>query len=76
MSDKFPINRGTRQRDPLSPKLFIAVTEEVSKKTDISERINVDGGNLTNLRSADAVALFNEKPKRWKIFIQPELREV
>ena len=35
--------------------------EEVFKKADISEGINVDGGNLTNLRFADEAALFNEK---------------
>ena len=36
---------------------------EVFKKADISEGINVDGENLTNLRFADDVALFNEKKK-------------
>ena len=59
VSDEFPINRGVRQGDPHSPKLFTAVMEEVCMKADISERINVDGENLTNLRFADDVALFN-----------------
>ena len=35
--------------------------EEVFKKADISEGINVNSENLTNLRFADDVALFNEK---------------
>ena len=61
MSDEFPINRGVRQGDSLSPKLFIAVVEEVFKKVGISERIHVDGENLTNLRFADDVALFKGK---------------
>ena len=63
MSDEFPIHRGVRQGDPLSPKLFTAVMEEVFKKADISEGVNVDGENLTNLRFAGDVALFNETTK-------------
>ena len=63
MSDECPINRGVRKGDPLSPKLFTAVVEEVFKKVGISEGINVDGENLTNLRFADDVALFDEKNK-------------
>ena len=64
MSDEFPIHRGVRQGDPLSPKLFTAVMEEVFKKADISEGVNVDGGNLTNLRFADDVVLFNETTRQ------------
>ena len=63
MSDEFPIHRGVRQGDPLSPKLFTAIMEEVFKKEDITEGIIVDGENLTNLRFADDVALFNQKNK-------------
>ena len=60
MSDEFPINRGVRQGDPLSPKLLSAVMEVV----DTSEGINVYGENLTNLSFADDVALFNKKSKQ------------
>ena len=38
--------------------------EEVFKKADISEGVNVNGENLTNLRFADDVALFNETTKQ------------
>ena len=62
VSDEFPINRGARQGDLLSPKLFTAVMEAVFKKVDISEGITVDGENLTNIRFANDVALFNEAP--------------
>ena len=64
MSAELPIHRGVRQEDPLSPKLFTVVMEEVFKKADISEGVNVDGENLTNLRFADDVALFNETTKQ------------
>ena len=77
MSDEFPVNRGVRQGDPLTPKLFTAVKEEVFKKADISEGINVDGENLTNLRFADDVALFKEKKQTngKKTLKQSELRK-
>ena len=64
VSTEFPIHRGVRQGDPLSPKLFTTIVEEVFKKADISEGVNVDGENLTNLRFADDVALFNETTKQ------------
>ena len=38
--------------------------EKVFKKADISEGVNVDGENLTNLRLADDIALFNETTKQ------------
>ena len=60
VSNEIPINRGVTQEDPLSPKLFTAVMEEVYKKADISEENNVDGKKPTNLSFADDVALFNE----------------
>ena len=61
VSDEFPINRGVRQGDPLSPKLFTAIMEEVFKKADISKGTNVDGENFARLRFADDPALSNEK---------------
>ena len=43
--------------------------EEIFKKADISEGINVDGENLRNLRFADDVALFNEKAKQMEKYL-------
>ena len=65
VSDEFPIHRGVRQGDLLSPKLFTAVMEEVFKKVDISEGVNVDGENLSNRRFAEDV-LFSTKQNKWK----------
>ena len=69
MSDEFPVHIGVRQGDPLSPTLFTAVVEEVFKKADISEGVSVDGENLTNLRFADEVALFNETTKQMENYL-------
>ena len=38
--------------------------KSLRRQTDISEGVNVDGENLTNLRFADDVALFNETTKQ------------
>ena len=70
------MKRGIRQGDPLSPKLFTAVIEDVFKKAGIPEGINADGENLTNLRFADDVALFHEKNNtNGKTLKQCELRK-
>ena len=66
VSNEVPINRGVRQGDPLSRKVFTSVMEEVFKKADIYEGIDVDGENLTNLGFADDIALFNKKTKQNK----------
>ena len=64
MSDEFPINREVRQGDPLSPKLFIAVMEEVFRKVYLSSGINFGGENITNLRFAGDVSLFGENKSK------------
>jgi hypothetical protein len=58
-SQPIQINRGVRQGDTLSPKIFTAaVEEEVFKKLDLEVRgVNIDGERLTDLRFADDVAL-------------------
>ena len=76
VSTEFQIHRGVRQGDPLSPKLFTAVMEEVFKKAEISGGVNVDGENLSNLRFADDVALLNETSKQMeKTHEQSKLRK-
>ena len=66
VSDKFPINNGVRQGDPISAKLITAEMAEIVKKADISERINEDGEHLTNLGFAYDVSYSTNKPNRCK----------
>ena len=61
VSEPFAIDRGVRQGDPISPKLFAAVIEEIFKKADLDKGINIDGEKLQNLRFADDVALVTKK---------------
>ena len=53
------INRGVRQGDTISPKIFTTAMEvEIFKKLDFEEQgMNTDGEWLTDLRFADDVAL-------------------
>ena len=57
ISNAFAIERGVRQGDPISPKLFTAAIEEVFKKSNLQTGIEVEGEQLTDLRFADDVAL-------------------
>ena len=42
VSDKFRINTGVIQADPISPKLFTAAIDYIFKKAGITGGINVD----------------------------------
>ena len=54
-----PINRGVRQGDPISPKLFTATLEDMFRKLNWENRgIMVDGELLSHLRFADDIVLF------------------
>ncbi|GFO18656.1 endonuclease-reverse transcriptase [Plakobranchus ocellatus] len=61
ISEAFETQRGVRQGDPISPKLFITVIEQVFKETDLKYGINIGGEYLRDLRFADDVALCTEK---------------
>lgn len=60
----FRLGRGVKQGDPISPKLFTSVLEEVFRKLkwDNKHGIIINGRRLTNLRFADDVTLFARSP--------------
>ncbi|XP_052750861.1 uncharacterized protein LOC128200685 [Galleria mellonella] len=61
--EEFRVQKGVRQGDPLSPKLFIAVLEDVFRNLDWEHfGININGVNLNNLRFADDIVIFATKP--------------
>ena len=62
--DEIKIERGVRQGDPLSPKLFIAVLESIFRKLNWSNQgLLVDGEYLNHLRFADDIAVIAETPR-------------
>lgn len=62
--DVIKIERGVRQGDPLSPKLFISVLENVFRQLKWTKfGINIDGRRLNHLRFADDIIIFAETAK-------------
>ncbi|CAF4752909.1 unnamed protein product [Pieris macdunnoughi] len=62
--DEINIERGVRQGDPLSPKLFIAVLETIFQKLDWKNSgVYINGQYLNNLRFADDIAVIAETAK-------------
>lgn len=60
IGDTFPIKRGVKQGDPISPKLFTALLESVFRKIHFDSDkcgININGEMLTHLRFADDIVL-------------------
>ena len=56
VSEAIKIQRGVRQGDPISPKLFTATIEKVFKNSELEQRgLIIDGEPLTDLRFADDV---------------------
>ena len=57
ISEPFRIERGVRQGDPKSPKLFTAAMEIMLQKAELIGCIDIKGEELKDLRFADDVAL-------------------
>lgn len=63
LGKQFKIEKGVRQGDPLSPKLFSAALENIFRKLDWSSLgLNIQGEKLNHLRFADDIVLFEENP--------------
>ena len=62
------ILRGMIQGDPISPKLFTAIIQEVFKNAPLEEKgMNIDGQKLSDIRFADDVVLTTEDVKDMEI---------
>ena len=57
ISEPFGIERGVRQGDPKSPKLFTAAMEIMLQRAELTGCIDIKGEELKDLRFADDVAL-------------------
>lgn len=61
--DFFPIKKGVRQGDPLSPTLFNAVLEHIFRQLNWDHLgLNINGAHLNHLRFADDLVLLEENP--------------
>ena len=63
VSEPFPIERGVRQGDPISPKLFTAAMEIVFQRAELAGGIDIQGEELKDLRFADDVAPCTKEEK-------------
>jgi hypothetical protein len=63
-SRSFKLERGVRQGDTISPKLFIACLEDLFRKLDWKNLgIKINNQELTNLRFADDIVLITTTPQ-------------
>ena len=52
-----------RQGDTLSPILFTSALEEIFKRVEIEDGVNINGERQSNLRFANDIILFAENEK-------------
>lgn len=70
-SERFHIQRGVRQGDTISPKLFTACLQEIFRTLDWEEKgININGEYLSNLRFADDIILVAETAEELQSMIE------
>ena len=75
-SDKIKIEKGVRQGDTISPKLFTSCLESIFRKIDWEGKgININGEYLNHLRFADDIILISETPEELQIMLNDLNRE-
>ncbi|KAG1652893.1 putative uncharacterized transposon-derived protein F52C9.6 [Nymphon striatum] len=73
-TNKIKLEKGARQGDSISPKLFTACLENVFRGLNWTFKgIPINGDRLTNLRFAEDVVLFSESPQELQLMVE-ELR--
>ncbi|GBP88546.1 Retrovirus-related Pol polyprotein from type-2 retrotransposable element R2DM; Endonuclease [Eumeta japonica] len=71
MGEEFPIEKGVRQGDPVSSKLFSAALEMIFRNLDWNKNgLNINDENLNHLRFADDLILFAECPIKLEQMLQ------
>ena len=61
---RIPVEKGVKQGDTISPKLFTACLETVFRKLNWKSGADINGEQLNHLRFADDVVLIAEDVKR------------
>ena len=75
-SEKIKINKGVRQGDTISPKLFTACLENIFRKMKWeSEGININGEYLNHLQFADDIIIIKEKSEELQEILDDLNRE-
>ena len=70
-SEKIRTNRGVRQGDTISPKLFTATFESIFRRLNWENKgVKIDGEFLSNLCFADDIFLCTETPQELQQMLQ------
>ena len=70
-SEKIRIKRGVRQGDTMSPKLFTATLESISRRLNWENKgVKIDGEFVSHLRFADDIFLCTETPQELQQMLQ------
>lgn len=70
-SEPFKLEKGVRQGDCISPKLFTACLEQIFRELDWEEMgIKIDGEWLSNLRFADDIVLTSKDPEELQTMLE------
>ncbi len=75
-SKPFRVQRGVRQGDTISPKLFTAVLEDIFRSMDWqTQGININGEHLSHLRFADDVVVIAETMEKLERMLEDLAKE-